>query len=214
MSRETVAWVTSKPCAVSASTTSRWLPTGRDVMSSRMARWRRRLSSWRGAGVGGGHHARAHTRLAGGRDARPEGGIGQGAFEGVGGGPVCDDRLGARPAERAERGADLGHHAARDDAGLDEVIRLARRSASRASGRRRRARRRRRSAGRAGAPRGPAAMPGRDVIGVHVAHDPVGIPGERARRPGPGHRPGSRRAGRAEVRRRSPPGRASGSARR
>ena len=29
MSRETVAWVTSKPCAVSASTTSRWLPIGR-----------------------------------------------------------------------------------------------------------------------------------------------------------------------------------------
>ena len=30
MSRLTVAWVTSKPCAISASTSSRWLPTGRD----------------------------------------------------------------------------------------------------------------------------------------------------------------------------------------
>ena len=43
---ETVAWVTSKPCSVSASTSSRWLPTGRDATSSRMARWRSRLSSW------------------------------------------------------------------------------------------------------------------------------------------------------------------------
>jgi hypothetical protein len=38
MSRLTVAWVTSKPWIVSASTSSRWLPIGRDAMSWRIAR--------------------------------------------------------------------------------------------------------------------------------------------------------------------------------
>ena len=54
-------------------------------------------------------------------DPRAECRVGEGPFEGTGRGRVGDDRLGAVPAERAERGPDLGHHPAGDDPGSMSV---------------------------------------------------------------------------------------------
>ena len=66
MSRETVAWVTSKPGLVSASTSSPWLPIGRLATSSRIARWRWRLRS--------GRCCRPRHRRSCGADARLDAG--------------------------------------------------------------------------------------------------------------------------------------------
>ena len=137
MSRETVAWVTAKPCALSASTTSRWLPIGRVATSSRIAALALGLRSWPsslrplvrpacGARRAGRHAAPAGAaRLAVMRV--PNVGSVRARLEGLGGGRVGDDRLGAVPAERPERGPDLGHHPAGDDTGFDEGLGLARR---------------------------------------------------------------------------------------
>ena len=93
-------------------------------------------------------------------------------------GRVGDDRLGALPAEGRERGTDLGHHAAGDDARRDQLLRLARRE-------------------RVEPPAGGVAHAvdvgeehqlagpetggdaGRRVVGVDVADDPVGVARER-----------------------------------
>ena len=136
------------------------------------------LELLRRARVGGGHHAAPDTRLAGGRDAGPERRVGQGAFERVRGGRVGDDRLGAVPAERAERRPDLGHHPAGDDAGLDEVlglgdgqrVELAAVGVADAV-----------DIGQQDELAGPEAGgdPGRHVVGVDVADDAVRVAGQR-----------------------------------
>ena len=91
---------------------------------------------------------------------------------------VGDDRLGAVPAERPERGPDLGHHPAGDDAGFDEGLGLARGERVEPA-----------AIGvadtvhvgeqheLAGAETGRDA--GRDVVGVDVADDAVRVTGER-----------------------------------
>ena len=170
------------PARSSASTSSRWLPTGRDATSSRMARWRMRLSSWpvrRSASPirAGSRGADAGRRRAVMRVPK----VGSSSARSRASGADESAMIASAPSQpsAAERGPDLGHHAAGDDAGRRSAPRPRRRSACRACGRPRRARRRRRSAARAGGRRGPAAMPGGRVVGVDVADDAVLVAGER-----------------------------------
>ena len=74
ISRLTVAWVTSKPSAVSDSTSSPWLPIGSRATISRIARWRARFSP--------GHRRQPrHGAGRDGRDSRAERRVAEGALE-------------------------------------------------------------------------------------------------------------------------------------
>ena len=176
MSRLTVAWVTSKPAVIRASTSSRWLPIGRAATSCRMTRWRVRFSSWP---VERDRPCQAAPTAARTVVMRvPKRRVLERPLEGTVGGRVGDDRLRAVPAEGGERGPDLGHHAAGDDAAVDEVLRLGDGQAVELV-----------AVGVADAvdigqqdqlPRPEAGRDaGRGVIGVDVADDALGVAGER-----------------------------------
>ena len=108
----------------------------------------------------------------------PKVGSAEGSRQGIWRGRVGDDRLGAVPAERTERGPHLGDHPTGDDARFDERLGLARgervetmavRIANTVH------------VGQQDELAGPETGrdPGRHVVGVDVADDPVRVAGQR-----------------------------------
>ena len=129
MSRETVAWVTSKPCSVErvdelalAADRAR-----RDELADRPLAEALELLAVRSTVLGvavRGRSCRADAGRPDRGDARPERRVVEGARRAR---RAADESamIASAPSQpsAAERGPDLGHHAAGDDAGLDEVSR-------------------------------------------------------------------------------------------